>query len=562
MSWTTTPTPPVWRAEPMTQAGRVLAGARLVLASGLAAAASFDLGGLGERPLLVWLCGGVWLPIAAAALLHTDRRPRPWRLAAAAADVVMLVAVQWLAPVDPALVLFLGLLLIVPLGYLDGWRVGWLCAASIAIGSVLADLDGGYRTVHAAAALAYFVGTAVADAAGRARRRDRLAMRHEAARAQTILDSVADGVVVTTGDGKVRACNLAAARLLGAGRDPMGQACATALGLHTGTGPLDCSEGCALLAAEGEGHRAGVEVWRTGPDGERRPFLVSVSTVEPGGEHAEVVHSLRDITTLKEAEEAKSLFLATASHELKTPVSFILGFAELLLDSHTGSDDDRRALEAIRARARELIRIVERLLTASRIDAGRIDVHLEAVDLAALVRERAWAFAAARQVTVDVEDCDAPVAAWADSAAVETILDHLLENAVKYSSSDVPVRVRVEAAPRPRLSVSDQGIGMTPAQAARCFDKFWQAGVVEGRRGPGTGVGLYIVRSFAEAMGGTVSVDSIPGLGSTFTLGLPAEAAARTDDPADVDTRPSEIREFMRQLGLPTPLSPSKGVPR
>jgi signal transduction histidine kinase len=144
----------------------------------------------------------------------------------------------------------------------------------------------------------------------------------------------------------------------------------------------------------------------------------------------------------------------------------------------------------------------------------------------------------------------------ADKEAVTTIVDHLLDNAVKYS----PDGGLIEATARANdswveLCVADHGIGMDAEQAAHCFEKFWQAESSDVRRFGGTGIGLYIVRSLAEAMGGEIGVESAPLRGSTFVVRL---VRAGTTPPAETVTdqapgvgEPSVIREFMRQIGIP-----------
>lgn len=158
---------------------------------------------------------------------------------------------------------------------------------------------------------------------------------------------------MTDGNGVVEQCNPAADRLLTDVQRPVGQRCADVLDLRHGERRLDCSTGCALLAICGDGD-LGEEVWRLEGLGERRPLLANVAAVtDADGNVVEVVHSLRDVTRLKQAEEAKALFLATASHELKTPISVIAGFSRMLLKETTANPEHRLALEAIDQRAGE-----------------------------------------------------------------------------------------------------------------------------------------------------------------------------------------------------------------
>ena len=132
------------------------------------------------------------------------------------------------------------------------------------------------------------------------------------------------------------------------------------------------------------------------------------------------------------------------------------------------------------------------------------------------------------------------------------MVDHLLDNAIKYSPGGQPVEVEIHAAGDDvLLTVTDAGVGMDAEQAARCFDKFWQAESTDVRRFGGTGIGLYIVRSLVEAMHGDIAVSSALGAGTTFTVRLRRAFAEAPDRGATPDKEPSVIREFMRQIGVP-----------
>jgi signal transduction histidine kinase len=144
--------------------------------------------------------------------------------------------------------------------------------------------------------------------------------------------------------------------------------------------------------------------------------------------------------------------------------------------------------------------------------------------------------------------------AWADLTALTTVVDHLLDNAVKYSPDGQRVEVVVRPGPSTVvIEVRDHGIGMNPEQANNCFEKFWQADSGDRRRFGGTGIGLYIVRSLVESMGGHIHVTSTPGEGTTFDVSLAnaAHAAVPVQRNPVVTPERSIIREFMRQIGVP-----------
>jgi diguanylate cyclase (GGDEF)-like protein/PAS domain S-box-containing protein len=193
--------------------------------------------------------------------------------------------------------------------------------------------------------------------------------------------------------------------------------------------------------------------------------------------------------------------------------------------------------------------------------SGRLE--LSAVDLPALVAERVSAMRSTHPAPIVVQVPNTLADAFADAGAARKVLDHLLANAVKYSPGDRPVVVSAAADKRfVRISVADYGIGMTADEAARCFEPFWQADhALSSEPGShelgGAGVGLYIVRSLVEAMGGHVAVRSAKGAGSTFTFALPrsareAQRAGRHGGLPPGVGEDSSIREFMRQIGVPS----------
>jgi diguanylate cyclase (GGDEF)-like protein/PAS domain S-box-containing protein len=177
------------------------------------------------------------------------------------------------------------------------------------------------------------------------------------------------------------------------------------------------------------------------------------------------------------------------------------------------------------------------------------------IDLGQLLVERTTALRSETGRNVVLQTPPNLAAAFGEIGAVRSVLDHLMANAVKYSEPDRPVVVSATGDRRwVRVSVADFGIGMNAAEATRCFEQFWQGRQPDGRRQQGTGIGLYIVRSLVEAMGGYVGVSTAIGKGSTFTFALPRSARTvnRTSAPGTAGVgEESSIREFMRQIGVP-----------
>ena len=191
-------------------------------------------------------------------------------------------------------------------------------------------------------------------------------------------------------------------------------------------------------------------------------------------------------------------------------------------------------------------------------DAGPAgSLALVPVDVHTTLMDRVNALRAATGRNVVVQAPSGLASAFGQSEALQSVLDQLLANAVKYSDADRPVVVSAAADRRwVRVSVADYGIGMSASDAIRCFEQFWQAEAPPGRHRQGTGIGLYIVRSLVEAMGGHVAVKTALGKGATFTIALPRsaqEAARGRSALASLGMgEDTSIREFMRHIGVPT----------
>ena len=557
-------------ASPDAVAIRAVAVVRLGVAIGVAATGSFLPDMEGRRGALLLLVGLVYVPWATVVLFASDRQDNPVAVfGGPVGDLAAMFAVQSLAPSANAAAL-LGYLVVIAFAVYTAGRsyAAFLGAGAIALSlvaqSVVPDSDQLDNTVlipfSAAAVALVFLLDRTATLQERATRR----YEHLRSKSDVILDHVADGVMVTDAHGVVLQCNPAALRVIGATDTVEGLSCHEVLALHDGERAFDCSSGCPLLdLADGADALLGIEVWRDAGDGRRQPLLANAALVpKEGADSFEVVHSLRDITRLKQAEEAKTMFLATASHELKTPLTVINGFAQTL-STHEDLEPEMRAaaLDAIRTRAAELTRIVDRLLLSSRIEAGRVRLNVDDVPVGPVVSDRVTAFASATTRTVDLDvPADLP-SAFGNQDALITVVDHLLDNAVKYSPDGEPVSVDATSdAASVSIMVTDHGIGMDAEQAGHCFDKFWQAESTDVRRFGGTGIGLYIVQSLVEAMGGAVAVHSELGKGSTFTVRLsrtrPRLPIEQRFDRRLQDADPgvgeaSSIREFMRQIGVP-----------
>ncbi len=241
-------------------------------------------------------------------------------------------------------------------------------------------------------------------------------------------------------------------------------------------------------------------------------------------ETAEIVVDFRDVTQAKELEEAKDLFLATTSHELRTPITVVRGFASTL-DSKWDNltDAERRAaVHTIAERAGSLGRLVDHLLLGARAGADELKVRVESFDLAGRVRAATMGMTALsdrHRVEIDIPE-ELPLVSG-DPVATDILLDQLLENAFKYSPDGGLIRVAAWAEnAQVIVVVDDEGVGIAPADRERIFERFVQADSGDRRRFGGVGLGLYIVRSLARAQGGEVTAHRRTGGGTRMRLAL------------------------------------------
>ena len=245
----------------------------------------------------------------------------------------------------------------------------------------------------------------------------------------------------------------------------------------------------------------------------------------------------RDITHQFEVDRMKSEFLATAAHELRTPLASILGFTELLLHRKYSEEKQKDLLQTVHRQGSLLQNLIQELLDLSRIEARQgKDFHIVPTALPGIV-EAALNGIANRELGRQVQIGAIPeLSVMADASKIEQALVNLLSNAIKYSPQGGEVSVSVHEAQRDGsagavIRIQDQGIGMTPAQLSRAFERFYRA---DGSGNiPGTGLGLNLVKEIAEIHGGTVELSSELGVGTVASLWLPLADVAEPTATAD-----------------------------
>ena len=244
-----------------------------------------------------------------------------------------------------------------------------------------------------------------------------------------------------------------------------------------------------------------------------------------------------------DANSAKSLFVAKTTHELRTPLTSILGFADLLQDDQLSPQRRNTYLQVLQQSAAQLLTLIDDLLDVSRIEAGKLNLVFGEIaprELIASVvdqlRPRATEKGLALNVVVEER---IPATLYTDSARVRQILMNLLSNALKFTTTgSVTITACNTTVPAPhmaipvfQIAVTDTGIGIPADQLSHIFQPFYQVEQSNSRRYDGSGLGLPICRQLAEKLGGWISVTSVVGQGSTFTLALPVQ----TTPPADGD---------------------------
>jgi len=253
------------------------------------------------------------------------------------------------------------------------------------------------------------------------------------------------------------------------------------------------------------------------------------------------------------ANDAKSAFLANMSHELRTPLNAIIGYSEMLQEQaeEDGHGDYLADLRKIHTAGHHLLTLINSVLDISKIEAGKTTLYLEKFSLQKAVEDvlaLSQSLAKHNRNQIVLLSDVGNQAMYADAVKLRQILFNLLGNACKFTKDGkVELAVALEPAPHDELGVCfairDSGIGMTPEQLSRLFQPFSQADASTARRFGGTGLGLSISKSFTEMMGGTITVESTPGIGSTFRVLLPL----RVVDPAGATPASETIQPALPQ---------------
>lgn len=324
-----------------------------------------------------------------------------------------------------------------------------------------------------------------------------------------LIEGLREATLIIAGD-HVVAANAAARRLLG--QSICGEA------LH------DVISHPAALEALERGVDAAEGIELTGLGGLRRHWLMRSAALSDGAWLIRFV----DRSEARAAEQMRVDFVANASHELRTPLSTLIGYAETLREQADEIDPATRDrfLTVVHDEARRMQRVVEDLISLSRIEAEKFTEPTQALDLEPLIEQavesaRVMAEDRNSEIVCNVDAALPPIAA--DRSQILQLLDNLIANALRYGEPGTPVKVAARAeGPMVHLSVADKGEGIAPEHVPRVTERFYRVDTSRSRSLGGTGLGLSIVKHIVERHRGRLTIDSEVGVGTTIRVLLPA----------------------------------------
>ncbi len=355
-------------------------------------------------------------------------------------------------------------------------------------------------------------------------------LNQEQARLRGILASVAEGIIAVDTEGKIVLINPQAAALLGVQPD---------MGAEVSQLPEAVAAGFSECLSRNELRTLEFAWGRP-----TRHLVLNIAPVRAGGSAGGgwgAVAVVRDVTESRRLEEMRRRFLSDASHEIRTPLTSISGFAAAIVDGTAASEEEQMRCASVIARETERLgRLVSDLLDLSRIESGAVALEMNEVDLADLIRDAVEGFETQTQergVTVELHLPPDLPPVQADGDRIYQVMVNLISNALRFNRDQGRITISAErkdpsgggvATPTGWqrhgavcVSVRDTGRGIDPAELPYIWERFYRADAARSRHDGGTGLGLAIVRSIVEKHGGTVSAQSEPEEGSTFSFTLP-----------------------------------------
>jgi PAS domain S-box-containing protein len=354
----------------------------------------------------------------------------------------------------------------------------------------------------------------------------------ERSRLATIIENSADGILILDSERRVVVINQALAAMVDvAPEEAAGKPCHEVLVLDNVLGEDFCqAEGMPDFGDDGAVRCEGDLVR---PGGNRITVSATYTPLYNDADRlVNIIVNVHDITRFREEEEMKSTFTSIISHELKTPVALIKGYAQTLArpDADWDVDTARQGLQVIEEEADRLEALINNLLDVSRIQASGLRLDFADVDIESLARKVADAYRIqtdVHQIELDFPQPLPPV--WGDQERLRQVLTNLVSNSIKYSPTGGLIRIGgwqdtapdAPAVERVVLYVADQGIGIPQHELPRIFDRFYRVDSSLRRSTTGAGLGLFLSKAIVEAHGGQIWARSEPGKGTTFFVALP-----------------------------------------
>lgn len=349
-------------------------------------------------------------------------------------------------------------------------------------------------------------------------------LAEEMGKTEAVLSSMGEGLLVIDASSTISQINEAACRILDLAPGDV-------LGMHL----EDCPQGSKVsqivqLLSRKQLHLDRGEATRLRLDLQEKVVELSLAQIRNRRESTEeggTVLNLRDVTQQAELDRLKTDLISIVSHEIRSPLANIIGYIDLVLTdpAHTIAEEQANFLAVAKRNGVRLASLVDDMLDLSRLDAGKVEMSSADVDLEYLINFAVLSFrneAENRKITLTKRVTGSPHAVG-DADRLQQVLTNLISNAIKYTHDGGTVEVSVETERQNVvLKVTDSGIGITPEDQARLFQRFFRVRSPETRKISGTGLGLSIAKSIVDAHGGRLKVQSEYGKGSTFSVTLPA----------------------------------------
>jgi two-component system, OmpR family, phosphate regulon sensor histidine kinase PhoR len=353
------------------------------------------------------------------------------------------------------------------------------------------------------------------NAAAEAFERQILALRREGESSDAVISNLSQGVALLSSDLVIRRANERFWSIVGLDRPP-------------GNVRLSATRQPVLEEVAVASVRSGRTVTREVSiyAGDRGEYEVSATPIHTGARAYGILLTLEDLRPEREMANLRREFVANVSHELKTPLTSIRGYAETLLQGGLDDVEHReKFVETIRVQAERLEALVNDLLTLADLERPDTRLDIKDWDLGALVREAAIPFeeiASRRGLSLVVEGPPGTMARL-DRRRIDIALSNLLDNAIKYTEEGMVLLRTGRSGDKARVEVTDTGSGIAPEHASRVFERFYRVDRGRSREAGGTGLGLSIVKHAIHVHGGTVGLASSPGSGSTFWFEIPMD---------------------------------------